>query len=573
VALDCHQIVIGGHLYCHDGFRATGEVHLVAARVDGEVRFSSATLTNHGRVALRADRLTVEKDFFGRHELRVDGAVSLRGAHIGGQLNFNRSTLSNPGKVVLDAERLVVGGHLYCHNGLVAEGEILLEAARVGGEARFSAAKLLNPGGTALHADRLVVSDSMLCHAGTRVQGAIRLCGADISGQLSFSGAELTNTEGAVLHARQLSVGSHLMCDDGFVAVGKIDLTDANIGGEFNLNKASLSPHDAEDIALHAPSLIVGVDINCRDGFTANGSMILNGAHITGHFSLTGATIAANNGVALHAVDIKVGEDMSCNEGFRTQGAVCLKRAHIAKNIDFRNARLNCPGGLALDTEDLQADRMLLPREVEAGTIVLRNAKLSELDDKIEILPDRIDITGLTYETLIPPRNPERRLEWLAGAEDQEGNVDPQPYEQMAHSYRQLGYDHHARTVLLAKERRIHAKDRTNRWLWLWGQIQDKTIRYGYHPGRAGIGFIALLLFGTVIFAWYQPAPLKQVDDAHLNPFLYTLDLLIPIADFGQRSLWNPNVIQHVIGSAIVVVGWSLASIAIIGMTRVFRDR
>lgn len=57
---------------------------------------------------------------------------------------------------------------------------------------------------------------------------------------------------------------------------------------------------------------------------------------------------------------------------------------------------------------------------------------------------------------------------------------------------------------------------------------------------------------------------------ARLNPFLYTLDLLVPIADFGQRSLWNPNALQHWIGSVIVVLGWSLAGIAFIGMARVF---
>ena len=83
--------------------------------------------------------------------------------------------------------------------------------------------------------------------------------------------------------------------------------------------------------------------------------------------------------------------------------------------------------------------------------------------------------------------------------------------------------------------------------------------------------FIALLLIGTVTFALYRPEPLPEVAGARLNPFLYTLDLLIPIADFGQRQLWNPNPVQHLIGSAIVVFGWALASIAVIGMTRALK--
>jgi hypothetical protein len=368
------------------------------------------------------------------------------------------------------------------------------------------------------------------------------------------------------------------MCDDQFVAEGTMDLTDASIGGEFNLNAARLSatiPDGAPvGVALRAPRLIVGIDINCRDGFTAVGSLLLEGAHVGGHLSLTGASIVASGGVALDATGIEVTEDLSCNEGFSAEGTVSLHGAHVVKNLDFRNARLACPGGrAALDAQDLQADRMLMPKDVAAGKIVLRNAKLNELDDKCEVLPERIDVAGLSYETLIPPIEPETRLQWLARSEKQEKGVDPQPYEQMARSYRRLGYDNHARTVLLAKERRLHAKGRVSRLTRLWGLVQDKTIRYGYSPARAGVGFIALLVVGTVFFALSPPQPFAAVKEAQLNPFLYTLDLLIPIADFGQRSLWNPNAFQHLIGSVIVVLGWTLASIAVIGMARVFRDR
>ena len=213
-----------------------------------------------------------------------------------------------------------------------------------------------------------------------------------------------------------------------------------------------------------------------------------------------------------------------------------------------------------------------MPKTVVAGKIILKNAKLIELDDKCEVLPERIDITGLSYETLIPPMDPALRLRWLERSEADDLPIDPQPYEQMARSYRRLGYDGHARTVLLAKERRTHARKRTPFRRWLWGQIQDKTIHYGYNPARAGIGFAALLLVGSVIFALYPPAPLASAEGAHLNPFLYTLDLLVPIADFGQRALWNPNPLQHWIGSVIVVLGWSLLSIAAIGVARVFKE-
>ena len=80
---------------------------------------------------------------------------------------------------------------------------------------------------------------------------------------------------------------------------------------------------------------------------------------------------------------------------------------------------------MALDAEDLQAERMLMPKEVRAGKINLRNAKLNELDDKCEVMPEHIDVTGLSYETLIPPLTPQRRLEWLARGEERERRGRP----------------------------------------------------------------------------------------------------------------------------------------------------
>ena len=142
----------------------------------------------------------------------------------------------------------------------------------------------------------------------------------------------------------------------------------------------------------------------------------------------------------------------------------------------------------------------------------------------------------------------------------------------MARSYRQLGYDDHARTVLLAKERRLHAKG--SRMHRLWGLLQDKTIHYGYNPARAGVGFVALAVIGTLFYSLFTLEPLPEAKGgagdaaARPNPFLYTLDLLIPIANFGQRELWNPTWIQHVVGSVIIVVGWTLAGLAIIGVAR-----
>jgi hypothetical protein len=104
------------------------------------------------------------------------------------------------------------------------------------------------------------------------------------------------------------------------------------------------------------------------------------------------------------------------------------------------------------------------------------------------------------------------------------------------------------------------------------------------------LGWLALLLvIGTVWFALYphqchptpsDPAgfaqypfcPLTNQDD-HLvwNPFLFTLDLLIPIVDFGNKNRWSLSGSSQWFAAALIAAGWILATTVAAGVTRILR--
>ena len=256
---------------------------------------------------------------------------------------------------------------------------------------------------------------------------------------------------------------------------------------------------------------------------------------------------------------------MTC-DAFSARGEVRLKGARIRKNLDFTDAEVNNGGGMALNAEELEAARMLMPARCDAGKISLRYGTMVELDDKQGVLPEQIDIVGLSYETLIPPIDPKRRLEWMRKA----GNYEPQPYDQLARSYRRLGYDERARMVQLEQERRRRATlSRPRRW---WGYLQDATIGYGYRPYRAAFLLGIVVLVGVIGFTIFRPQPMDTSQTAPVfNPFTYTLDVLVPFGEFGERGYWNPSVAQEWFGSVLAVLGWVLASTAIAGVTRALR--
>jgi hypothetical protein len=633
VALCADQLVVGSHLYCQDDFTTEGEVSLVAARVGGEVRFSTSTLSNPEGVALCADRLYVAADMYCRQKLHVDGMISLRGAHVKGELNFNHAALRNPGKVALCADQLVVGSHLYCQEEFTIEGGVSLVAARVGGEVRFSASTLTNPGEVALRADRLVVADDMYCREGLEINGEVSLRGAHIKGVLDFSTTAIHNFDGIAIQADQLTVGGDLRCDEGFRAEGMVDLTDVHVNGELNLSNATLNnPSNValhaprlivdqdmfcrDEFTVDGTVCLVGAHIGGKLSFT---SARLTGASLTeGQLSDTGieqmltrsvepveprpvrnppagrhlakwhallptsgrrdtraepATVRANEeiakaeivsgafGLALVADGMRVDIDMTCDAGFTSRGEIRLRGARISRNLDFSDAEVNNERGVALNAEDMQAERMLMPAKCLAGRISLRYGKMVELDDKRGVRLDQIDITGLSYETLIPPMDPETRLQWLA-----ENDYEPQPYDQMARSYRRLGYEDSARKVQLAQERR--RRDTLSAGRKIFSRLQDLAIGYGYLPHRAATAFIIVLLVGIAVF-WFQRPHTIDGKEIHFNPIFYTLNVLIPFMNFGQRDMWDSaSSGLEVFKVCLAGLGWLLAIIAFPGIKR-----
>ncbi len=208
---------------------------------------------------------------------------------------------------------------------------------------------------------------------------------------------------------------------------------------------------------------------------------------------------------------------------------------------------------------------MLMPATCKSGRISLRYGKMIELDDKRGVKSEQIHILGLSYERLIPPLDPETRLEWLA-----KNDYEPQPYDQLARSYLQLGHNDKARKVQLVAERR-RRKEITAPIRKPWGWVQDVTIGYGYRTGRATLLFFLVLAVGTTGFWLCHPPAIGPGPPPYFNPFFYTLDVLIPIADFGYREKWNSTAGHEWFKVGLSLFGWTLAVTAIAGITRTLR--
>ena len=203
------------------------------------------------------------------------------------------------------------------------------------------------------------------------------------------------------------------------------------------------------------------------------------------------------------------------------------------------------------------------------GQVLLRDAHLGVLADSAETWPWPLRLDGLTYSRLdaYPKVSVKRRIEWLR--RDDPARYVPQPYDELAASYRRAGEPDAARQVLIAKQRA------RRRMLPLHGKILNIllhwTVGYGYQIWKAGVCLLLLVGLGWVLFDLLHPnyliasKPLRERPQFHAG--LYALDLLLPIGDLNYQGAWIARGWARLCWLGWIILGWILATVVIAGLT------
>ncbi|MER7000112.1 oxidoreductase [Streptomyces sp. NPDC000410] len=438
---------------------------------------------------------------------------------------------------------------------------------------------------------------------------ALRLAGARITGRLDLSGAEIGyafSLEGCRLEEPVSLYGATtrtIRIKDSWVP--GIDAELVRIEGDLNLRRSALEGDGLTLVNARLAGNLILTDATASvsgewavfaGGLVAEGSVFgarlttrgglrLPGAHLSGGLHLRGARLANPGGVAL-AAGALVAPTVDCSQGFTAEGVVRLRGARIEDLLTFEGAHLHGDGtalvGIAMQVGDFDF-RLAEP---PSGTVDLRSARATWCQDSERGWPEEVLLEGFVYgsirfgETASAEERaagedgtPEeertatgdvaRRLAWIR----RHPGYAPQPYEQLAGWYRQIGHDSDARRVLLAKQRHrhrtLHPAGR------VWGHLLDATVGYGYRPWLAGMWLIALALLGSSVFAAHDPTPVKPGEGAPFQPFVYTLDLLIPIGGLGQRAGWYwTDSGARWLAYALIAAGWVLTTAVVAGVTR-----
>ena len=369
--------------------------------------------------------------------------------------------------------------------------------------------------------------------------GTIRLLGAAIGGQLNGSAARLTNTTGPALNADNLQVKQNVLLRGGFTATsaseqGTVRLLGAHVG---TLDCDGARLENTVGPALDADGLQADRDVGLDHGFTAisasaEGTVLLTGAHIRGLLAGNGARLENTTGPALVATGLRVDHDVILADGFTatsTGSPVVLVLADMRVGAALR----------------FDPGRMM------------RDASVHE---------SLIEVDGLTYSGL--PRPASLRL-WLTLLRERTPRYTSQPYQHLAAAYRAAGHDRDARAVLIAQRRDQIRRAGSAASERAWGHFTGITLGYGYQPWRALLLLLATLAAAVTLSvigghhgglaakagSGAAAAPCTTIDQIGVG-----LDLGTPLIKTGARDRCQPTNTSA--GQALTVIGWILQLLA-----------
>lgn len=419
------------------------------------------------------------------------------------------------------------------------------------------------------------------------IHGSVRMAGSTLDISETSRPLRALNLDGTTIgsdcNARNLTVR------------GQARMVGVTVRGHARFER-SVFYNPGED-AIEARQMAVGGSFECQ-AMRAHGSTSLQGAQIAVRFDLRGARFA-NPGRHVRDGSTKPLLDMRASRIRREllfgsdtppcvlYGKLRLDRCIIGSTLDLHGVTLGAMvtrSEIALEATALQVQQLVLtPKSAPRGKVVLRHANCTSFADNAELYAatGSVELEDFRFESFVNPvqvtddEQVNTRLEWLHTGLG--GAYRPGPYDQLASVLRASGNDEHASTVLLRKQQqRFAALSRGYRLLrpivWLWSTLQWVVVGYGYRPMRA-LGWLVLLLAAGT--AWFSMAgPLHVInadDDLPWNPFLYTLDLLMPIIDFGNKGRWQVVGLSQWFATMLTAGGWILATTVAAGLTRMLR--
>lgn len=237
-------------------------------------------------------------------------------------------------------------------------GQLDLSSATVLGPAHFTQCRFT---------ERLVLdkaSTRSLTLDRCQMEGGLAGDSVRIDGDLRLNGTRfgpLNGKPGPAIDLDQAVITGSLYCKEGFHAQGAVVLRLGKVGGQVELTGARFH-NPSGPFALCLDRTAMG-GLFCRQGFRADGEVRLIGAQVTGQVGLAGATFHNPGGDALCMDRARITGGLFCGDGFYANGEVRLPEADVSGQVSLGGGTFYNPGGDALSMDQARISGGLFCRD------------------------------------------------------------------------------------------------------------------------------------------------------------------------------------------------------------------
>ncbi|MEM8698057.1 MAG: hypothetical protein AAGF44_02750, partial [Pseudomonadota bacterium] len=219
---------------------------------------------------------------------------------------------------------------------------------------------------------------------------------------LNLEGSRISgsDTSGSVI-ADGMTAKGDVFLRNGFEAQGTVLLLGADLGGDLDCDAGRFA---AEGEALAADGLKTKGGVFLRNGFEAQGTVRLLDADLGGNLDCDAGRFAAE-GEALVADRLKTKGSVFLSSGFEAQGTVRLLSADLGGNLDCTAGRFAAQGA-DLGLDNIRVGGGLFLRELALrpkGMVKLTAARVGTLVDDVKSWPEpgNLILDGFRYDRII----------------------------------------------------------------------------------------------------------------------------------------------------------------------------
>ncbi len=417
------------------------------------------------------------------------------------------------------------------------------------------------------------IGSSLYMNDGTFEEISLR--GAQIGGQLNMSSATVTGE----LDMDAVSIGRILLMSkkpteeaNKGATFEEVHLRGARIGGQLGMDGATVRGK------LNINAASIGTSLYMRDGATFKKEVNLGRAQIKSHLDMTGATVEGK----LDMEASSIGGDLFMRDG--NFADVNLHFARVGLSLDFAGGTfqtLGLTGATAEEGLRLIPNKEKPVKWSDLGDqsnriqLNLQNTKVGALVDTLGSWPDRIKLSGFTYNRLggfgqenrnEPTERPASDfIDWLS----RDKSFSFQPYQQLATVLRNIGKSGAADKVLFA------AKDRERQNAPFWKRIGLRILQCGIGYGIGTYTFRVLywalffVCLGWFVLCWTEGSLSHKAGSQESIGFWFSLDYLLPIIQLNDAHYENEvlNFCARVYFYFHQIIGYILASLLVAALS------